>query len=303
MREGEPVPGPRLQPRARALPDAARGPEGRGPLRADLVGRGARSRGKAPGRGRRGARAAGDPALLVRRQHGPARQRQHGPALLPRPGGEPARPDDLRERGLARVQGDLRQDHGLRPRGGRERPPDRRLGRQHRELERALVAVRRGGAPPRRAAGDDRPLPLAHGRKVGPAHRSLSRHGRGSRARHDARDLPGRSRGPRLARALQRRPRRAPRARARVDARADGRDHGPARGRDRGLRPRVRDHAPVGDPHQLRAEPPRGRRDGGADDRLPARRGRRLARGGRRCSALDVGQLPREHRRRSSVPT
>ena len=249
-----------------------------------------------PAGGRRGARAAGDPALLVRRQHGPARQRQHGPALLPRARGEPARPDDLRERGRPRLQGHLRQDDGLRPRGGRARAADRRLGRQHRELERAPVAVRRGGAPARRAARDDRPLPLADGREVGPAHRPLSRHGRGARARDDARHLPRRPRGPRLARALQPGARGAARARARVDARADGRDHRPARGRDRGVRARVRDDAAVGDPHQLRAQPPRRRRDGGAHDRLPAGRGRRLARGGRRRPALDVGHLPGGHR-------
>ena len=46
-----------------------------------------------------------DPAVLLRRQHGDARQRAHGPPLLPRARGEPARPHDLLERRRGRLQG------------------------------------------------------------------------------------------------------------------------------------------------------------------------------------------------------
>ena len=175
LREGQPLPRARLQPRARAPPDEAGGPEGRGPVRADLVGRGARHGGGPPARDRGRARAAGHPALLVRRQHGPPRLRQHGPALLPRPRGEPPRPDDLLVGGRARLQGHRREDDGLRPRGDRPRPPDRGLGGEHRQLERAPLALRRGGATARGAARVRGPLPLAHRREGRPPPRAASR--------------------------------------------------------------------------------------------------------------------------------
>ncbi len=176
------------------------GKKGEGRFERIRLGRGARHRRDAAARDRRRARAAVDPAVLVRRQHGDARQREHGPPLLPRARGEPARPHDLLERRRRRLQGDLREDDRLRSRGRRRCAADRLLGRQHRELERAPVAVRRSGAQEGRAARDDRPVPLANRREVGPASRPLSRHGRGARARDDARDLPRRARGPRVAR-------------------------------------------------------------------------------------------------------
>ena len=73
---------------------------------------------------------------------------------------------------------------------------------------------------------------------------------------------------------------------------ADGRDDGPRRDRDRGLRARVRDHAALGHPRQLRPQPPRRRRHGGAHDRVPAGGGRRLARRRRRRAALGLGHVP-----------
>ena len=216
---------------------------------------------RAPARGRRRARAAGDPALLLRGQHGPALLRQHGPALLPRARGEPARPDHLRDRGRRRLQGDDRQVARLRPRGDRPRPADPGLGRQHRQLQRPPVAVRRGGAAARRAPRHDRPLPLAHRRAVRPAPRAAARDGRGAGARDDARHLPRRPRGPRLPRALHAGRRRAARARGRVDAeRAVAATTGLPAAEVEWIRARVRDHAAHGDPPQLRAEPPRRRR-------------------------------------------
>ena len=53
-----------------AAPDAARGRQGRGPLRADLVGRGTRPGGRRAEPGARRARRRVDPPLLVRRHHG-----------------------------------------------------------------------------------------------------------------------------------------------------------------------------------------------------------------------------------------
>ena len=233
-----------------------------------------------------------DPALLVRREHGPPRVRQHGPALLPRARGEPARPDHLLVGGGPRLQGHGREDDGLRPRGDRPRAPRRGLGREHRQLERAPLALRRGGAAARGAARVRGPLPLAHRGEVRPPPRALPGHGRRARARDDARRLPRRARGPGLARAAHGRPRGAARAGAGVDARARGGDDRPARGGDRGLRARVRDDAAVGHPPQLRPEPPRRGRHGGADGGLPARGGGGLARRRRRGAPLDLGHLP-----------
>ncbi len=67
-------------------------------------------------------------------------------------------------------------------------------------------------------------------------------------------------RGRRLPRAVHGRGRGASGPRRGVDARAHRPRDRPHRGRDRGLRARVRHHASLGDPPQLRAEPPRRRR-------------------------------------------
>ena len=99
--------------------------------------------------------------------------------------------------GAAGYKATVGQVDGLRPRGDRPRAPHPRLGREHRQLERPPVAVRRGGAAARRAARHDRPLPLAHRGEVRPAPRAAARDRRRARARHDARHLPRRPRGPR----------------------------------------------------------------------------------------------------------
>ena len=295
LRQGQPLPRPRLQSRAAAPPDAASGEEGRGPLRADLVGRGARHRGLAPAGDRGRARAAGHPALLLRRQHGPSRLRQHGPALLPRARGEPPRPDDLLVGRRPRLQGHRRQDDGLRPRGDRARAPHRGLGGEPRQLERAPLAVRRGGEEARGAARVRRPLPLAHRGEVRPAPGAVPGHRRRARPGDDARRLPRRARGPGVARPLHGRPRGAARAGARVDPRPDGGGDRPAAGGDRVVRARVRDDAALGPAPQLRPEPPRRGRHGGPDDRVPPGGGRGLARRRRRRAPLHLGHLPGGH--------
>ncbi len=86
---------------------------------------------------------------------------QPGPAVLPEAGGEPPRPDHLRLRGGARAtRSPLGKTLGLRPRGRRPRPLHRGLGRQHRQLERPPLALRRRGASARGDVRDHRPLPL-----------------------------------------------------------------------------------------------------------------------------------------------
>ena len=166
------------------------GRQGRGPLRAHLVGRGARHRWRrACGEIAAAHGPQADPALLVRRQHGPARQRQHGPALLPRARGEPARPHDLRERRAATAtRPPCGKTMGYDPEAVVHARLDRGLGRQHRQLERAPVAVRRGGAPARGAARlTIDPFRSRTAEKSDLHLAPLSRHGRRARARDDAR--------------------------------------------------------------------------------------------------------------------
>ena len=129
------------------------GRKGEGRFERDLLGRGPRRRRRWFPRREPSLRPGVDPAVLVRGQHGSALLRQPGQAFLLVAGREPARAHDLLERRRRRLQGDGRTHDRLRPRGRRPRAPDRGLGREHRQLQRAPVAVRRAGAPERRQAG------------------------------------------------------------------------------------------------------------------------------------------------------
>ena len=145
--------------------------------------------------------------------------------------------------GAAGLKATLGKTPGPRPGGGGARAAHRGLGRQHRQLQRAPLAVRRGGAAARGPAGGHRPLPLAHGGEGRPAPGAAAGHRRRAGPGHDARDLPRRAGGRGLPGALHGGRREAARARARVDARR-GRRRSPACPRtDRGLRARIRDHA------------------------------------------------------------
>ena len=223
-------------------------------------------------RGRRGSRAAGDPALLVRRQHGPARQRQHGPPLLPPARREPPRPDDLRERGRPRLQG--------RPAARRSATTPRRWWRRgcivawggnivssNVHLWPFVEEARRRGARlvtidpyrSRTAEKSDQHIALYPGTDAALALGMMHVIFRDGLEDRDWLERYSLGHAELRARAREWTPRESAAA---TGLRADEIER---------LRARVRDHAAVGDPHQLRAQPPRGRRDGGAHDRLPAR--------------------------------
>ena len=164
------------------------GTQGRGPVRAHLLGRGAGPRSRTA--------SARSPPSTAPRPSCPTRTRatwacsptgawtaasstSWGPAGSTAPSA-PAP-------GSTGCETTLGKAHGLRPRGRRARAVHRGLGRQHRQLQRAPLAVHRGGAAPRGDAGDHRPLPLAHGREVGPAPRPHAGHGRRAGPRPHAR--------------------------------------------------------------------------------------------------------------------
>ena len=148
------------------------GREGRRPVRADLLGRGARDHRRAVRRDRRVAgRAAGDPALQLLRHDGQAPVQQPGPAVLPPAGRLEARPDDLR---VGRLAG-LRIHDGPRPAGGRpagraEVQVHRQLGLEHRQHQqpplepddRGPQGTARRSSPSTPTAARPPPLRLAH---------------------------------------------------------------------------------------------------------------------------------------------
>ncbi len=187
LRQGQPLPGARLQPGAGALSAAASRRQGRGALPQDLVGRGTRQRGGRPRPRHAGACAASRAALLVRRQHGVARLRQPRPALLPSHRRQPAGSHDLLQLRCRRLQAPDRQHDRVRPRGDRRGTPDHRLGRQHRQLERSPVAVHPEGPSRRGQAGYDRPLPLEDRREKRRAPGPAAGNRRGAGARDHAR--------------------------------------------------------------------------------------------------------------------
>ena len=96
----------------------------------------------------------------------------------------------------------------------------------------------------------------------------------------------------------------APRSRpGRVSARSRGGDHGRRCRDDRGARPPVRPRTALADPPELRPPAPSRRRDGRADDRLPAGDRRGLAAPRRRGPALDQRHLRLRRWTGSPAPT
>ena len=145
--------------------------------------------------------------------------------------------------GGAGYKADRGPGHRLRSRGRGALPVHRGLGRQHRQLERAPLAVRRGGAAARGHPRRHRSLPVEDRRARRSAPRPLPRHRRRAGPRPHARHLPRRPRGPRLPRPLHPGRARAAGAGEGMDAGAHRRHHRPPRGRHRVARARVRDHA------------------------------------------------------------
>ena len=165
-----------VPPRARAAPAEARRPEGRRPLRAGRLGRGARRhRGAAVGASRRATRR-GDRAVQLCRHDGAGAGREHGRALLPPARRVAARPHDLlvgRRRGAGR---DLRRQGRHARRALRREPADRDLGQQLDHLEPALLDAsrRRPSAPAPSWSASTRAAPRPPS-KCHRAHRAAAR--------------------------------------------------------------------------------------------------------------------------------
>ena len=203
LHEGRALPRPHVLRPARAAPDAARRPQGRRPVRAHHVGRGARDdRGKVRRDRRVARRARGDRAVQLCRHDGPAAVRVDGPPLLPPAGRVAARPHDLRRRRQGRLDRDDRRRDGHGLRAVREQQADPDLGQQPDRVEPALLDARAGGQAPRRAARRDRSVPQRDRREVPPARRAASRHRRRAGARPHARADRRRAGRPRLRRSL-----------------------------------------------------------------------------------------------------
>ncbi len=188
LHEGRPLSGTDLLGRARALPDASRGQEGRRPIRAHLLGRGARrDRGEVRRDRRFGRWPAGHPAVLVRGDDGPPAIRLDGSPVFPSPRRVAPRPDDLCDRGQGGMGRDDRRRHGDRRRAIREQPPGPDLGQQPDRVQSAPVGARTGGQAPRCEAHRHRSVPQPDGGEVPRAHRAPSRYRCRAGTRHDAR--------------------------------------------------------------------------------------------------------------------
>ena len=178
---------PGQQPRARAAPAPARRAQGRGSLRAHLLGRRAGRDRRALRRDRARARVRGDPPVqLPRRARDAQRPRGRRP-VLPPPRRVGERADLLRLRLLDRVPDDGRADGRDRPGELRPLALHRHLGLQPHEHEHPHVEVRRRGAAARGEGRRHRSAAHAHGQARRLAHRDPARHRRGARARHGAR--------------------------------------------------------------------------------------------------------------------
>src|SRR5437867_1039890 len=212
LRQGARVRRARSFTAACAHPAPARGSEGNGRVRADLLGRGDRRNRAAlardPGRRRR----RGDPAVLLRGLDGPGPVLR-GPPPLPRARDVPSRPHDLRQhrvRGLACHPG-RRHRERLGADGGRG--PRRPLGRERGLFDDQCDDAREAGARARRRRGRRRSVSHTHRPAGGPAPHGPPGHRRGAGARRDARPDRGGVSRPRLHPAGDARLRAARRAR------------------------------------------------------------------------------------------
>ena len=299
VREGRALPRPHARARPAAAPAAPGRREGRGAVRADLLGRRARRDRRAAARRARAPRRRGDLAVRGDRDArlppgaGGTRRR----AALERARRQPPHPEhllDRRQRGPALHD---RHEPGDGPGGVRTRAADPAVGLEpaHEPPPHLEVHRRRpqGGRAPRR----DRPRAHAQRRAGRRAHRAAPGHGRRAGARADARGRPPRrARRGVPARAL-RRLGRLPRADRGVHARARRGDLRPPGRAHRRARRAARDHAADRDPHDDGHPAARGRRDGAAHARDDPGGHRRLDAAGRRARLLHQRLLPRRPRR------
>ena len=155
-RKGEPLPGAPHQPGPAALPAAAGRAEGRGALRADLLGRGAGHDRRALAGDHRRVGPGGDPAVRLLRHDGRgAADGRRAP--LPEPAGrQHPRPQHLLGGRARRDEGDPRRLVRRRSGGHPEQPPDPALGLQPGRHQPARRAAAPGGEAERRDDRGDR---------------------------------------------------------------------------------------------------------------------------------------------------
>jgi len=165
VHQGQSVCRTHVPPEPSADADEARGRQGRGQVRTDLVGRGHRYHRHASG-GHCRAQPGGHPPVQLRRHDGPGAGGKHGRALLPQARSVAARSHDLRiGRGNGAALHVWREPrHGHRARAGRQADPD--LGRQSDRIEPAFLDARAGSQTARRHARRHRSVSLADGREV-----------------------------------------------------------------------------------------------------------------------------------------
>ena len=274
-------------------PHASRRQEGRGHVRAHLLGRGARrDRGAVQARSPHRRRAAGHPAVLAT----PARWacsvlRRMDRRFFHRLGAS------LLDRTICSIGGQGRASKvtlggsvGMDPEAVRRRAAHPDLGREHRHLEPALWSFVQEAKRPGRAIVVIDPYRSRTAEKWHRAHPRSARHRRGARAGDDARIFPEGSRTATTSSAT----RSAARARA-----SASREYPPERaagiagiaGRDdRELAREYAHDAAAGHPRELRPAAPRRRRHGRAHHRLPAGAGRAPGATRRRALLLDHGR-------------
>ena len=182
--------------------------------------------------------------------------------------------------------------HGRR--GVRRQPADPDLGQQSDHVEPAFLDARAGSEAPRRATGRDRPVPQRDRREVPRAHRAAARHRRGARVRHHA----SADRQTAMDRSRLRRPLHDRLRRARASACASGRpiaSQRPAASRASRSSRLAHDYGTT-KPAAIRLnygmQRDARRRQRRARGGVPARARRRVARSGRRCAAVVVGDFP-----------
>ncbi len=138
VHQGQPLCRAHLQRRACADAAQARGRQGRRALRARELGGGA-GRHQRAAQVHRGPRAAGHPALQLRRHHGPGAGRRHGRALLPQTGRQPAGPHHLQHGRWRRAGRHLRRQDRHACGAVCAQPVDPHLGQQPHHQQRALL--------------------------------------------------------------------------------------------------------------------------------------------------------------------
>ncbi len=295
--QGQQLPRPGLQRKARALSAAADRAERPGrEIPAHRLGRSARrNRGKAQGRDR-GTRRRSGPAVLLFRHARHARILRHGRTLLQQDGRGEAGAHDLHGCGCrgrdAYLRTRRRRQH-RRPAGHGCRDP---VGHEPGVHRRACHAVRERSARQRCPDHRHRSARDAHHRLRGLACPAASRHRRGTGAGHDESHRRSRPARPRFSGTQHGRlEKTAGRASAGVHARIRRGDYRDFGGRRRKTGLALRRHEAIVHPRELGHPAPRQRRPDDPCHQAAAGDNRRDARQGRRMHVDRRGNAARGH--------